>query len=261
MSVTAHWYPGHMVRAMRHIGEALALVDVIVEAIDARVVRSGSNPSLARMIRRKPHLVVLTRGDLADPAVTRAWLDRFADRGLEAVAVDARQVRGAARIVTLIKAKGRGRTLRAMVAGVPNSGKSSIVNALLKRASARVQNRAGITRRTQWFRLSAGVEVLDTPGILPPRIASPASQWKLAASGAIPPDRYDPVEVARSLARWAERYRLGAVPPFETFAARGFVRRGGKVDEHNAAQSYLRAFGDGKFGRISLESPDDEEAA
>jgi ribosome biogenesis GTPase A len=250
-----------MVRAMRRIGEGLALVDVVIEAVDARVARSGSNPSLARMIRNKPHLTVLTRSDLADPAVTRAWLERFEQQGRAAVAIDARRSRGVARVVTMLPRGRAARTLRTMIVGIPNSGKSSIVNALLKRASARVQNRAGITRQMQWFRLAPGVELMDTPGILPPRIATAAAQWKLAACAAVPSERYDPAEVAHRLARWARRHGLASIPSFEDFAARGFLGRGGKVDEHNAAQSYLRAFGDGKFGRVSLESPDDEEAA
>ncbi len=250
-----------MVRAMRRIGSALALVDLVVEAVDARVANSGTNPSLARMIARKPRIVALTRGDLADPAVTNAWIEAFARRGLTALAMDARRARDVARIAKLLAPRGRG-TIRAMVVGIPNSGKSTIVNALLRRASAKSEQRTGVTRATQWFRLSQRVEILDTPGVLPPRIGSAASQWKLAASGAVPSERFDPEEVAHSLARWARRRGLHGVPELEAFAvARGFVRRGGKVDEHNAAQSYLHAFGGGKFGRISLESPDDEEAA
>lgn len=255
-----------MARAMRRIGESLSLVDVVVEAIDARVPRSGANPLLDRALRQaqgrgKRRIVALTRSDLAEPSATRSWLEDFARRGITAVAVNAREQRSGARIATLLAADAKRGTTRAMIVGIPNSGKSSIVNALLRRAAAKTENRAGITRRTQWFRLSPHVEVMDTPGILPPKIASPASQWKLAAVGAVPSERYDPEQVARNLAQWAAHRGLRAVPVPEAFAAeRGFVRRGGKVDEHTAAQSYLRAFEAGKFGRISLESPDDAEA-
>ncbi len=254
------WYPGHMAKAMRRIGEALALVDVVVEAIDARVPRSGANPMLDRALGRKRRIVALTRSDLADPATTRAWLDALRKRGITAIAVDAHEQRSVARIATLLAANAERGTTRAMVVGIPNSGKSSIVNGLLRRAAAKTENRAGITRRTQWFRLSPHVEVMDTPGVLPPKIASTTSQWKLAAVGAVPSERYDPEHVARSLSLWAAHHGAG-IPPPEAFAAeRGFVRRGGKVDEHNAAQSYLRAFEAGKFGRITLEKPDDAEA-
>jgi ribosome biogenesis GTPase A len=256
------WYPGHMVRAMRRIESALALVDLVVETVDARVARSGSNLSLGKMASHKTRVVVLTRSDLADAATTRAWIEHYARRGLSATAVDARRRQGVTRIASLLGPKNARGAARAMIVGIPNSGKSSLVNSLLGRSSAKAENRAGITRRTQWFRLSPRIEIMDTPGVLPPKITSGTSQWKLAASGAIPSERYDAEEVARRLTIWAQRHGVPGLPPLESFAAaRGFVRRGGKVDEHNAAQSYLRAFGDGKFGRISLESPDDEETA
>lgn len=148
-----------------------------------------------------------------------------------------------------------------MVVGIPNAGKSSIINGLLRRAAAKTERRAGVTRSTQWFRLSQHVELMDTPGVLVPKIATKAAQWKLAAVGAVPSERYDPEEVAHSLAGWAAQRGLRRIPTLDAFAATRFMRPGGKVDTHNAAQSYLRAFDEGAFGRISLESPDDPEAA
>ena len=245
---------------MRRIGDALRLVDVVVEAIDARVARSGANPELQRLGAHKRRIVALTRSDLAEPAVTRRWIESFTDRGISAVAIDAREARGAARITQLLAPKSA-RGTRAMVVGIPNAGKSSIINGLLRRAAAKTERRAGVTRSTQWFRLSSSVELMDTPGILVPKIATRSAQWKLAAVGAVPSERYDPEEVANSLARWASERGLRRVPTLEAFAATRFIRRGGKVDTHNAAQSYLRAFDEGTFGRISLESPDDPEAA
>ncbi len=254
------WYPGHMARATRKVGEALRLVDVVVEAIDARVAHSGANPALNRLTAHKRRIVALTRRDLADPKTTRRWLDTYAQRGIDAIAIDAREQRGVARIVTMLAAANPA-SARAMGVGIPNAGKSTIVNALLKRAAAKTERRAGVTRRTQWFRLSPRIELMDTPGILMPKIASQTSQWKLAAVGAVPSERYDPQEVAGRLERWVRQRDLGRVPPLDAFTAeRGFVQRGGKVDAHTAAQSYLRAFDQGKFGRISLESPDDAEA-
>lgn len=253
-----------MVRTMRKLAESLRLVDVVVEAIDARLVRSGANPILDRLMGRKPRIVVLTRADLAELAVTRRWLVTFEQRGIAALAVNGREQRSVARIGTLLASvakKPRG-ILRAMVVGIPNSGKSSIVNGLLRRRAAKIENRAGVTRQTQWFRLSPQIELMDTPGVLVPKITGKAAQWKLAAIGAVPRERFEPQEVAANLSHWLADRGSCHVPSLETFAAgRGFMRRGGKVDEHNAAQSYLRAFDEGNFGRVSLESPDESETA
>ena len=253
-----------MVRAMRKLGENLKLVDVVVEAIDARLVHSGANPTLERLIGRKPRIVVLTRADLAEHPITKRWLAAFKERAITALAVDAREQRAVGRIGTLlagVATKPHG-TLRAMVVGIPNSGKSTIVNGLLHRRAAKIENRAGVTRRTQWFRLSPDVELMDTPGVLVPKITTKSAQWKLAAIGAVPRERYEAQEVAANLAHWLANRSARRAPSLEAFAAeRGFLRRGGKVDEHNAAQSYLRAFDEGQFGRISLESPDESETA
>ncbi len=249
-----------MARAMRRIGDALRLVDVIIEAIDARAVRSGANPELQKVAARRRRVVALTRSDLADPAVTHRWIETFTCRGIPAVAIDARGPRGASRIAHLLAPEGASGH-RVMVVGIPNAGKSSIINGLLRRAAAKTERRAGVTRNMQWFRLSPSVELMDTPGVLVPKIATKAAQWKLAAVGAVPSERYDAEEVARTLAQWAAKRGLRRVPALEAFAATRFIRRGGKVDMHNAAQSYLRAFDEGTFGRVSLESPDDPEAA
>jgi ribosome biogenesis GTPase A len=259
------WYPGHMVKAMRRIGEYLSLIDIVIEVVDARVARDGRNPMLDKLAARRTRVLVLTRNDLAEPAVTKAWLERFDAQGLNALAVDGRAQPSLTRLVTLVSglAKQRRRPSRAIVVGIPNSGKSSIINGLLRRAVAKTEDRAGVTRQLQWFRLSSDVEVMDTPGILVPKIASRESQWKLAVCGAVPRSRYDPEEVADAFHRWlVARDPSTRVPDLPAFAAaRGFVRRGGEIDYHNAAQSYLRAFGEGEFGRISLEAPGDTQAA
>lgn len=259
------WYPGHMAKAARRIREDLRSIDVVVEVVDARVARSGRNPLLDELTGRRTHILALSRQDLADPAATKAWLTFFAQRGCDAVAVDARMARSVARIGTVISNSygraGRG-IARAMILGIPNSGKSSIVNALLRRAVAKTEARAGVTRHAQWFRLASNVELLDTPGVLPPKIRGVQAQWKLALCGAVPRDRYDPQEVAAHFYEWLlTRTPHARVPDLETFAAqRGFIRRGGTPDYHNAAQSYISAFNDGTFGRISLETPGDAEA-
>ena len=254
-----------MAKAMRRIGEYLSLIDIVIEVVDARVPRSGRNPMLDKLIARRSRIVALTRNDLADPATTRAWIHWFAQHDLEALAVDGRAQPSVGHVAAVVArlAKARGKPSRTMVVGIPNSGKSSVINGLLRRAVAKTEDRAGVTRQLQWFRLSPDVEVMDTPGILVPKIASKESQWKLAVCGAVPRSRYDPEEVSDSFHRWLLLQDPATqIPDLAAFAAtRGFVRRGGEIDHHNAAQSYLRALTEGEFGRISLEAPDDAAAA
>jgi ribosome biogenesis GTPase A len=254
-----------MAKAARRIREHLGAIDIVVEVLDARIPASGRNPLLDELAAKRARVLTLDRQDLADPATTKRWLQYLSRNGAQAVAVDGRAARSVARVAAAIRSSGRSARgmARAMIVGIPNSGKSTIVNALLGRAAARTEDRAGVTRHTQWFRLADNVELMDTPGLLPPKIANPQAQWKLALCGAVPRDRYDPQEVAGAFHDWLRARTPGTrVPDLVTFAQRrGFVRRGGEVDYHNAAQSYIRAFNEGAFGRISLESPDDAEAA
>ncbi len=255
-----------MVKATRRIREYLRSIDIVVEVVDARIVRSGRNPLLDELAATRTRVVALNRQDLADPATTKRWLSYFSKRGADAVGVDGRSQRSVARVAVAIahsRAQAARGGSRAMIVGVPNSGKSSIVNALLRRAAAKTEDRAGVTRHAQWFRLARNVELMDTPGVLPPKISSAAAQWKLAICGAVPRDLYDPQEVAAAFHDWLlARNPRTQVPDLAVFAARrGFARRRGEIDYHNAAQSYIRAFNDGAFGRFSLEAPDDPEAA
>lgn len=257
-----------MVQTTRRIREYLRVIDVVVEVVDARIPRSGRAPLLDQLAAKRARVVALNRDDLADPVTTRAWLEDLTARGVRAVAIDGRQRGSVARLAAAIAAlsdpNGRTRKVaRAMIVGAPNSGKSTIVNALLRRGAAKTEDRAGVTRQTQWFRLASNVELMDTPGVLPPAISDSGAQWKLALCGALPRNRYDPAEVASAFHGWlvARRPRT-AVPDLQSYAAaRGFIRRGGEVDYHNAARSYISAFNDGVFGRISLEVPDDAQAA
>ncbi len=259
------WYPGHMAKATRRIREYLRSIEIVVEIVDARIPRSGRNPLLDELAGRRTRVIALNRQDLADPTTTKRWLRYFSSCGSDAVAVDGRSQRSVAGVAArMARSPARPAGVsRAMIVGVPNSGKSSIVNALLRRAAAKTEDRAGVTRHAQWFRLSRKIELMDTPGLLPARISSVAAQWKLAICGAVPRNGYDPQEVAAAFHDWLlDRSPTTQVPDLATFALRrGFVRHRGETDYHNAAQSYIRAFNDGAFGRISLEAPSDTEAA
>jgi ribosome biogenesis GTPase A len=251
------WFPGHMVRAMRNIGEKLKLVDLVIEVVDARVAHSGRNPLLDTIIGERKRLLVLNFDDLADESITQRWIEHYTRLGIAAAAANGRaqpSVRRAAALVTELAGDIKG-TARALVVGLPNGGKSSIINGLLRRAAAKTEDRAGVTRQLQWFRMNDKVELMDTPGILVPKIPDAEAQWKLAATGAVPRERYDAEEVVGRLHEWAAHRGDDRIPSLETFAHARFVRRGGEIDYHNAALAFVRSFNDGAFGRISLEEP------
>lgn len=254
-----HWFPGHMAKAMRRLAEDLKLVDAVIEVIDARIPRVGANPALSEMIGTKPRLVALTRSDLADPTATKEWTAYFTRRFGTCVALDAKHKTG---LVPFKKAvselPSKGSIVRALIVGVPNAGKSTIINVLAGRNAAKTEDRAGVTRAPQWVRAGNSFEVLDTAGILPMRVERPDEQWKLAVVNAVPRTLFDPEEVAYQFSRWSVgRPGVGAAPDLETFAQRrGFVR-GGSIDTHNAAWAYLKDVGEGKFGRFTLDEPGD----
>ncbi|MGP6189569.1 MAG: ribosome biogenesis GTPase YlqF [Vulcanimicrobiaceae bacterium] len=254
---TIQWYPGHMAKAMRRLADDVRLVDVVVEAVDARVPFSGANPSLARLAGNKPRLLVLTRADLADPALTERWLTLYRDAGRTALAVDAKERPDVLRLRdTFTRFLGARRRARALVLGIPNAGKSTLINALVGKNAARTEDRAGVTRAIQWFKVGPQLELMDTAGILVPKIEAADAQWKLALVGAVPRARFDPEDVMARFARWAGEHGHIGVPDLETFAqSRGFVRRGTIVDTHNAAWSYMKDWNEGKFGRMTLEEP------
>ncbi len=254
---TIQWYPGHMAKAMRRIAEDMAGIDVVVECADARVPLSGTNPALAKMAGRRPHLLVLTREQLADPKATAAWVAYYAAAGRHVVAVDAKDRRGVKRLTDALAAlPSTKKTLRAIVLGIPNAGKSTVINALVGRSVARAEDRAGVTRSRQWFRVAQRFEIMDTAGILVPKIDTSEAQWKLALIGAVPRARFDAEDVVTRLARWARAHDLPNVPDLETFAqSRGFVAHGTIPDMHNAGWAYVKDWSDGKFGRMTLEEP------
>ena len=265
-SQVIQWYPGHMAQAMRMIEERLKLVDVVIEVVDARLPLISSNPMLEEIIGKRARITVLGREDLAEPAETVKWMTYFNGLGRRAVAVNAKDQNSVGKVnfpltqVTLTK-----KSSRAIVIGTPNTGKSSIINGILRRTAAKAEDRAGVTRSLQWFRVQANLELMDSPGILVPKIKTSQAQWMLALTGALPRERYDPEVVVGNFSAWLAtqpaKHGLSRIPDLENYAkARGFLRKGSDLDLHNAAGSFIADFNAAKFGRITFEEPPGESA-
>ena len=274
------WYPGHMRKAERLVKENLKLVDVVVELLDARIPLSSANPVLREIVGGKPRVIVLNKADLADEAATRAWVKYFAAGGISAVPVDAVKGRGIKELVQAIakcaKPKtdkfvqhgAKARAARCMILGIPNVGKSSLINRLSGGSKTKVENRPGVTRAKQWIRLGAQLELLDMPGILWPKFEDQHAALHLAFTGAINDNVYDVASVVLLLldtlrtaypSDLMERYRLegelpnGAALLEEIGRKRGCLRAGGKIDYEKAEQIVLTDFRSGHLGRVTLD--------
>jgi ribosome biogenesis GTPase A len=272
------WYPSHVARARKEVRQSLRLVDVVIEIIDARIPHSSRIPDMKSLLGQKPSVIALNKADLADPSVTASWIQHFAVQGHEATIVNAKTGEGVPALIARARAGSRrsshGRRLRpyrAMAVGIPNVGKSSLLNRLAGRRSARTGERPGITRGRQWIRVAEDLELLDLPGILWPEHATGQAAEMLCLTGAVPDETFDPVTVASKLlgrlafiAPEAPAERYGVLPrePEEALAAiarlRGLLATGGVPDINRAAQAVLADFRSGRLGRLSLESPDDE---
>ncbi|NPV71213.1 MAG: ribosome biogenesis GTPase YlqF [Firmicutes bacterium] len=274
------WYPGHMAAALRAVRENARLVDVVVEVVDARGPETSRDPALSRVIGDKPRVIGMARADLADPPITDRWVKWFRSQDALAFPVDALTgagvrdlLRGCREALGEREARlsrgGRPRPLRIMVAGVPNVGKSSLINRMTSSGSARTGAAPGITRGKQWIRAGEGIEVLDLPGILKHRETGAGAQVKLALMGIIPETTYDTYEMgleAVALLATLRPEMLTAVgvgdpaaPPEliidELGRKRGFLMRGGEVDRGKAALWMIKQLRDGRAGRFSLETP------
>ena len=276
------WYPGHMRKAERLVQENLKLVDVVVELLDARIPMSSANPVLREIVAGKPRLIVLNKSDLADPAATRAWVQYFASQDIVAVPVDAVKGAGTKELVQAIqklaaprtkklaKHGAKPRAARCMILGIPNVGKSSLINRLSGGARTKVENRPGVTRAKQWIRIGAQLELLDMPGILWPKFEDARAALRLAFTGAISDTVYDVGGVVLQLlwvlhadypAALRERYDLAANLPTgvelleEIGRRRGCLVRGGRIDYEKAEQIVLTDFRSGRLGRVTLDSP------
>lgn len=278
------WYPGHMAKAVRELSEQIAKVDAAVELVDARIPVSGRNPKLDELLARRPRVVVLTKLDLADPVQTKRWIAHFREQDIAAIACNAKNGEGCDRLRTEIREALReklerrekrglsGLAIKLMVVGIPNVGKSSLINRLAGKKSARAEDRPGVTRANTWIRLRDGLDLLDTPGILWPKLTPSQAGIHLAATGAVRDEILDTTELAAELA--AELYQLkpGMMlekcgPAVETAEnglqmidlyskKRGFLLRGGVIDSERGAKIFLDEYRAGKFGRITLEPVD-----
>ena len=271
------WYPGHMTKARRLLGEMMPSQDVVIEVLDARMPAASANPVVTELRGTKPCVKVLSKSDLADPAVTEAWLAYFeSDPSVLAIATTpARTGDARARIPVLCdklsqRTRGPDKPLRAVIVGIPNVGKSSLINTLMGRLVAAVSDKPAVTREQQLVTLPGGMLLTDNPGLLWPKIQDDAATMRLALGGAIPDTaiEYQSVGLFAAqcfLARYPElvvaRYKLKETPASasalleEIGRRRGCLRAGGVLDLYKAADILVHEFRAGTLGRISLETP------
>ncbi len=283
------WYPGHMLKAGRAMQEVLRLVDLVIEVVDARAPASSRNPRFREMLQSRPAVLLLNKADLADARVSRRWQAHFEAAGERVFLVEAqglgdparllaswRQLAEAARTERGVRLA-RTRPLRVMIAGVPNVGKSTLINAMSAGRRVQVGPKPGVTRQNQWVPLREDMELLDTPGVLWPKIADKEHELRLALAGCIRDEVIGIELLAEFLwvtlsrrpeasAAWS-RYGLEAPPTtYPDFIAavarrRGLLQAGGRIDHERSATAALKDFREGRLGRISLEVPPETGAA
>lgn len=279
------WFPGHMTKTKRKIQSNLKLVDAVAEIIDARIPVSSRNPDIAQLIQSKPRIVILNKCDMANQTATKMWIDYFKMQGITAIAVDCKSGRGLNQFVPAVskvleqrleKLKSKGMvnpTLRIMIVGIPNVGKSSFINKIAKQNRAKVEDRPGVTRGNQWYTISKNLEMLDTPGVLWPKFDDAEVGEHLAFTGAVKDQILDIELLAVRLLdflkklkpkTFIERFKLEDIDleniePYELLEIigkkRGMLISGGEVNTERAAIMMLDEFRAAKLGRITLEMP------
>ena len=279
------WFPGHMAKTKRMMRECLSEVDIIIELLDARIPYSSKNPEINSLINGKPKLTVLTKSTLADPDITRLWVQEYAKKGEKMVVIDSTAGIGidaladAVRVIMAEKLeryhlKGMdGRKLKAMIVGIPNVGKSSLINRIAGNKKAKVEDRPGVTVDKQWVPTNIGFDLLDMPGVLWPKFEDQTVGENLAMTGAIKDQILDTEEIAMILCSrlmkvapemFMTRYKLNedetyGLDSYDLFELvgrkRGFLISGGEINHKRTADTLLDEFRGGKIGRISLEKP------
>ena len=281
--INIQWYPGHMTKARRMIEENISMVDAVCEILDARIPSASRNPDIIELAGDKPHIIVLNRTDLADPVITDKWKSYFETQGATVLKTDAKSGKGVNAFVPAVKnvlqdkiagyeEKGQvGRTLRIMILGIPNVGKSTFINKVAGRKAAIAGDRPGVTRGKQWISIGEGIDMLDTPGILWPKFESQEVGELLAVTNAIKTEVFD-VETlgANFMLRLREmypnaikeRYKFDPDPEANGFELleeaakkRGMLVSKGEYDIERMARTLLNEYHEGKLGRISLECP------
>lgn len=283
--MTIQWFPGHMAKARREVQEKLKLVDIIFELIDARLPLSSRNPMIDQVINQKPRLLILNKADMADETETRKWVQYFADQGHTAVAINSLEGKGLQKVTKAaqdilaekwerMRAKGmKPRAIRAMIVGIPNVGKSTLINRLAKKNIAKTGNMPGVTKSQQWIKVGKEIELLDTPGILWPKFEDQEVGLKLALTGAIKDTIINMEDLAvyglQFLSihypnRMEERYGLTAIHDqlVDTFDHIGKQRKvygqGGEIDYDQVAEIIVRDIRNQHFGKITFDIVDEQ---
>lgn len=275
------WYPGHMTKAKRQMQEDIKLVDLVIELVDARIPASSHNPDIDSLAANKSRIVLLNKADLADEQKNKAWCQYYKEQGMFAVKLDSRSRSGMKAVQDVIQEACRekiernrrrgilNRPVRAMVAGIPNVGKSTFINSFAGKACAKTGNKPGVTKGKQWIRLNKNVELLDTPGILWPKFEDPQIGLHLAFIGSMKDEILNTDEMALELIRRIadgypgvlnERYEADeSLEPagilMQLAQNRNCLKKGGGADYAKAAVLFIDDFRSGKLGRITIETP------
>ncbi|GAB1108555.1 MULTISPECIES: ribosome biogenesis GTPase YlqF [Shewanella] len=275
------WYPGHMHKARKEIEEVMPQIDLVIEVLDARIPYSSENPMVAKLRQDKPCIKLLNKSDLADPEITNRWIEYLEqEQGVRAQAITTMQPAMVRKIPELCRklvpvSEGALKDIRTMIMGIPNVGKSTIINTLAGRVIAKTGNEPAVTKAQQRINLKNGIVLSDTPGILWPKVDNEASGYRLAVTGAIKDTAMEYEDVALFAAAYflhaypeamMERYKLTSLPATdielleEIGRRRGALRSGGHIDLHKASELLLHEFRSGKIGQLSLETPEMAQA-
>lgn len=280
--INLNWYPGHMAKTKKQIIEDLKLIDIVIEILDARAPLASQNPDLENCIKDKKKIIVLNKADLADNNITKNWVEFYENKGIKAIAVESNNSKGIKDVIDSIKLeyetikekyskKGRiGKAIRVMVVGIPNVGKSTFINSIAKRNTAKVGNKPGVTKQKQWIKITNEIELMDTPGMLWPKLDDKDLAMHLAFVGTIGDNAIDKEEMAYYLLEYLiknyserieERFNIEleekeTMEVLESIARkRGAIISGGNINMQKISDIILNEFQNGKLGRITIELP------